>query len=61
MCQIARDYFGRMFGTGERNEEVTFQGGNSVISEVQNRDLVAEFTFDEFTILRLNRCIRTRP
>lgn len=49
MCQLVKDYYKRLFDYDVRDGEMVVETGSKVITEEQNRKLVAEFTFQEFT------------
>ena len=51
MCQIVRDYFSGVFQGGHRVDNMHHVDGSSVrVSEEQNRRLIEEVSFDEFTL-----------
>lgn len=49
MCQVVNEYFRKLFDHSGRETLQVESTNKTVISEEQNNELVADFTFDEFT------------
>lgn len=50
MCRIVKDYFLKLFDKGDRPGQVCLNSFEPVISEEQNEMLVAELSFEEFSV-----------
>lgn len=49
MCRIVKDYFTRVFGNAELENEMEIDENVNIISPGQNEALTEAFTYDEFT------------
>ncbi|XP_074346861.1 uncharacterized protein LOC141685668 [Apium graveolens] len=49
MCELVKGYFSRIFGGTKRLEMNSLDEQEAVITEEQNRDLIAEFKIEEFS------------
>ena len=54
-CQIVKDYFLKLSDKGVREKEMEVEAGHSVFSDEQNNELLADFSFQELTLLEIAR------
>lgn len=50
MCQVVHEYFTKLFHHTGREADLVLDTNEAVILEEQNNELVANFTFHEFTV-----------
>lgn len=49
MCRVVKEYYNKLYDSERRDGDMGVESGSEIITEEQNNELVAEFTFEEFT------------